>query len=271
MNSTLSRGLIVCAAVTLTVSIANAQIPSARQRMGYNGPVRSVRFEVQDFSWDDPRWEVRGEPVHAAVRYDRDGRCLTVHLDPGSGWRPYGFPLPPLTAAPSQRYEILRKPDGRWKTVWLFDKQGRLERFEAYGVYESGPSLANWQQYSYDSQGRVEELTYWADWGRSPNQTEPYPPKRLKYWFDSAGRIGGWTNVNEPGSRATLSYDEKGRIVQQVEEDVDSNITYVSTQTWDGYDRHDNWTLHTYTWTWRTTDEGDEPQSRTVASHIGEI
>ncbi|HKR10715.1 MAG TPA: hypothetical protein VJT15_01565 [Pyrinomonadaceae bacterium] len=205
------------------------------------------------------------EPDRGVIRYDRQGRCLTPHIDPGSGWRQYGLPLPPLMAAPSQRYETVRKrANGTgWKTVWLFDKAGRLERFEAYALYEHGPSLANWHQYSYDSQGRVEELTYWADWGRHPNQTEPYPPVRLKYWFDSAGRIGGWTKGNDPKSRSSLTYDEKGLLVKQVDEDVDGNITYITTQTWEGYDQQSNWTVHTFTQTWRTKD-GDEPHDKTV-------
>ena len=136
------------------------------------------------------------------------------------------MPLLPATAAGTQKQQIVRKVgSGSWKTVWEFDKEGRLERFKAYAVYENGPALSNWEQYSYDSQGRVAEISYWYEWGRSPNQTGPYPPVRLKYWCDEAGRIGGWSNIDEPKSKTTLTYNEKGQLTKSVDEKADGNIT----------------------------------------------
>ncbi len=252
--------------LALAIGIANAQAPSVLRRDGLNGPVRAIRLEFQDYDWEDSRWKPSGELLSHVERYDRNGRRLTSNIDPGSGWRAYGLPLPPATAPRSGRYEIVRKR-GRsgmgWKTVWLFDQERRLERFESWALYESGPALATWQQFSYDSQGRVETLTYWADWGRGPNQTEPYPPVLVKYWFDDEGRIGGWTESGNRNSRSTLTYDNAGRVVKLFEEQFDGNITYLTTETRDGYDRHGNWTVRTYTQAWRTED-GDDPNSQTV-------
>ena len=245
--------------LTLASGVANAQIPSQLTRMGFNGPVRTVKVELQDYRWENSRWDP-GEPLYDVVRYDRKGRCLTRHIDPGSGWRPYGVSLPPATADGPRRYEIPNK-SGTWKTVWQFDQKGRLERFEAYAVYKDRPpAIANWEHYSYDAQGRIEEFTYWGDWGWSPGQTEPYPPIRLRYSFDSAGRIAGWARVDEPTRRSTLTYDGKGRLVKQVDEGPDGNIT---TYTWDGYDEQGNWTVRTVIEAWRTED-GDDPQSKSV-------
>lgn len=260
----LLRACATAVFVTLAIGVTNAQIPSELTRMGFNGPVRTVWLEIHEYSWEDSQWEGR-EPIHGVTRFDRHGRCLTSHVDPGSGWRPYGVPHPPARGAASQTYEIVRQVgrDMGWKTVWRFDKEGRLERFEAYAIYESGPSLSNWQQYSYDSQGRVATMTYWADWGRHPNQTEPYPPVRLKYWFDDAGRIGGWSNLDKPGSKVTLTYNEKGQVLKTVDERVDGNIIYVDTYDFDGYDQQGNWTVQTVTRLWRT-DDGDDHRSKTV-------
>ena len=256
--------LSICV-VMIAFRVTNGQIPSELIRMGLNGRVRTIKLEIRTYNWEDSRWESAGDPVNGLTRYNRNGRCLTPHIDPGSGWRPYGVPLPPVTASRSHRYEIVRKPRNGmgWKTVWQFDNEGRLGRFEAYGLYESGPVLSNWQQYSYNSQGRVTEFTYWADWGWSPRQTEPYPPVRIKYWFDDAGRIGRWTDLDNPENRSTLSYDAKGRLVKQVDEKQDGNVTYVTTLTWDGYDQQGNWTVQTRTEMWRTED-GEDPHGQTV-------
>lgn len=251
--------------VALAVGVANAQIPSERTRMGLNGPVRIIRREYQEYRWENSQWDPIGDPIRDLVRYDRRGRCLTPHINPGSGWRAYGVPLPPATATRSRRYEIVRKlsSDMSWKTVWQFDTEGRLGRFEEYAKYQDGWVPSNWHHYSYDSRGRVRELTYWGDWGWSPGQTEPYPPVRVKYWLDDAGRIGGWADSNDPKSRSTLTYDRKGRLLKEVEEKADGNITYVTTQTWDGYDQHGNWTVHTMTVAWRTED-GEEPHTKSM-------
>ncbi len=247
--------------VAVCSGVTNAQVPSVLRRMGLNGPVRKIRVEFQEYHWEDSKWGPTGDTLHHVIRYDREGRCLTSHIDPGSGWRAYGLSLPPATASASRRYELFRKRDGKktWKTVWYFDNEGRLARFEAYGIYDDRAALSNWHHYTYDSQGRVVEMTYWADWGWSPMQTEPYPPVRVKYWFDDAGRIGGWTEGGNRDSRSSLTYDKQGRLVKQVEETED----YVTTDTWDGYDEHGNWTLHTNTRSWRTED-GDEPEHKTV-------
>lgn len=249
----------------VVTGVTNAQIPSDLKRMGFDGPVRTVKWEEERYRWDDSRWESVGDPAHKLYRYDRNGRSLTWHIDPGPGWRAYGMPLSPATATGSRRYELVGKPSRGlgWKTVWQFDQEGRLGRYESFAVYESGPDLSDWEQYSYDSQGRVETFTYWRNLGWSPNQTEPYPPIRVKYWFDNAGRIGGWTNLDNAKSFSTLTYDSKGRLVKQIEEKPDGNITYVRTYVWDSYDHHGNWTVQTFTETWRT-EEGDEPQSQTV-------
>lgn len=246
--------------VAVAIQVANAQIPSQLTRMGFNGPVRTVKRELHEYRWENSQWDP-GEPLHDVMRFDRKGRCLTRHIDPGSGWRSYGVALPPATTTDGpRRYEVLNKRR-TWKTVWLFDQKGRLARFEAYAIYkDGGPSIANWQHYSYDSQGRVEELIYWGSWGWSPGQTEPYPPIRLRYWFDSAGRIGGWARADDPKRRSTLTYDSEGRLVKQVDEDPDS---YLTTRTWDGYDKHGNWTVHTTIEAWRTDGE-DEPLSKRV-------
>ena len=254
----------MCELVVLAAGVAHAQVPSVLRRSGLNGPVRTIQLELRDYRWERSRWDGGEEPVRDVVRYDREGRCLTTQLDPGSGWRSYGLPLPPATAAPYRQYELVRpiRNGMGWKTVWKFDDKGRLGRFEAYGVYEYGPVLSDWQEYSYDSTGRVEQLTYWGNWGRSPGQTEPYPPVRLKYWFDEAGRIGGWVDMDKPNMRSTLTYDREGRVIKQVDEYTDVT-TYVTTQAWGGYDQHANWTVHTITQSWRTED-GDEPQSQTL-------
>ena len=258
----LKRSCAIVALVIIAIEVTNAQIPSVLRRQGFNGPVRTVHREFRQYSWENSRWDPSGDPILDVIRYDRNGRCLTSHIDPGSGWRPYGVPLPPATGAPSRRYELVRKRNGSigWKTVWHFDDKGRLGRFEAFALYEHGPTLSKWEQYSYDSQGRVEAMTYWADWGWSPGQTEPYPPVRLKYWFDSAGRIGGWTEVDNPKRRTSLTYDDQGRVVKLVDENEDG---YITTETRAEYDQHGNWTVQTTTTSWRTDDE-DEPQSQSV-------
>jgi hypothetical protein len=230
--------------------------------MGLNGPVRKVQVEFNEYRWEASRWEPSGDPIHDVMDFDRNGRCLTPHIDPGSGWRQDGVALAPANARAFREYEIVRKATRQrmgWKSVWKFDKEGRLGRFEAYALYESGPSLSNWQQYSYDSQGRVEQLTYWANWGWGPKQTEPYPPVQIKYWFDSAGRIGGWAEVGNPVSRSILTYDQQGRLVKAVYEEE----LHVITKTWDGYDQQGNWTVETTTQAWREED-GDEPFRKEV-------
>ena len=247
--------------VALCIGVTNAQIPSVLRRMGLNGPVRVIHVEFNQYHWEDPGWDQMGDTLHDVIRYDRDGRCLTTHIDPDSGWRASGLPLPPATASASGRYEVFRKRDGKktWKSVWYFDQEGRLARFEAYLLNDERASLSHWHHYTYDSRGRVAELTYWAEWGRAPKQTEPYPPVRVKYWFDDAGRIGGWTESGHRNTRSTLTYDKQGRLVKQVVETED----YLAMDTWDGYDEHANWTVHTTTQKVRTQD-GDEPQSKDV-------
>lgn len=254
------RALWVVVFLILTAGGAQAQIPSQLRRTGLNGPVRTIRSEFQQYSGENSQWESRGDVLHDVTRYDRNGRCLTSDIDPGSGWRAYGFPTPPASAPGPHRYELVRPLRTRmgWKTVWHFDDQDRLERFEAFALYPHGAVLSNWQHYTYDSQGRVVQLTYWADWGWSPSQTKPYPPIHLKYWFDDDGRIAGWSRADDPTERSTLTYDEKGRLVKQVDEDADGNIR---TQTWDAYDEFGNWIVRTNTHSWRR-DDGDEPQSR---------
>ena len=256
------RQITACAVVVAScIGVTTAQIPSVLRRMGLNGPVRTIHLELNEYHWEDPGWDPRGDTLHDVIRYDSNGRCLTPHIDPNSGWRAYGLPLPPATASASRRYEVFRKRDGKktWKTVWYFDKEGRLARWEAYALDEDRASLSNWHHYTYDSQGRVAEMTYWANWGWSPEQTEPYSPVRVKYWFDDAGRIGGWTEGGNRNSRSSLTYDKQGRLVKQVEETED----YVAMDTFDGYDEHGNWTVHTNTQMVRTED-GDEPQSKSV-------
>jgi hypothetical protein len=223
----------------LAAEVATAQVPSEMKRMGLNGPVRTIRERYQVYSPGDTRWDP-GDPMYKVERFDRNGNCLTFHLDPGSGWQAHGLPLSPATAAPLQRYEIVKKSfsGSKWMTVWKFDEKGRLGRFECHSVGNDGPSLGNWQEYSYDSEGRVTEMTYWANWGRRPGQTEPHPPKRVKYWFDHAGRIGGFTEMDYD-ARFTLTYDNQGRVVKLVMETDDS----LSTRTWLAYDQHGNWTL----------------------------
>ncbi len=258
--------LITWFSIVALAGVTHAQVPSVRSRMGLNGSVRTIRQEFQQYRWESSKWETSGDPRYDLIHYDRYGRCLTSDLDPGSGWRPFGLPLPPATAAKAGRYELVRKPRNGmgWKTVWQFDDQGRLGRFEAYALYEHGPSLSSWQQFTYDSEGRVAELTYWANWGWSPHQTEPYPPIRLTYWFDSDGRIGGWARADNPKDRSTLTYDTKGRVVKQVDESADGDVvTRVTTQTWDGYDQHGNWTVRTITEASRDED-GDEPNHKDV-------
>ncbi|HEU4506768.1 MAG TPA: hypothetical protein VFR78_00925 [Pyrinomonadaceae bacterium] len=255
------HAFVVAILLTVAGGVANAQIPSQRTRMGFNGPVRTVKVELQDYTWENSGWDP-GEPLYDVIRYDRNGRCLTRQFDPGSGWRPYGEAVRPPTANGPRRYEVLNK-SRTWKTVWQFDKQGRLERFEEYALYKDGrpPALAHWEHYSYDSQGRIEEFTFWGDWGWSPGQTEPYPPIRLRYSFDSAGRIAGWFTVDEPiWWRSTLTYDNKGRLVKQIDELPDGKIT---THAWEGYDEYGNWTVHTMINAWRT-DNVDDPQSKSV-------
>ena len=261
----LRASCVIAVLVTAAIGVTIAQIPSEMRRTGFNGEVRIVRLEIKEYSWEDSQWKSWGDPIRGVTLYDRDGRCLSPSIDPGSGWRPYGVPLPPASAAGSQRYEIDRKSGGKvtWRTVWQFDQEGRLERFEAYGINENGPSLSHWEQYTYDEQGRVAERTYWYDWGWSPNQTEPYPPIKLKYWFDTAGRIGGWSSSKDPRSRVTLTYDKKGRLIKHVDEQADGNIVYLTTYALSGYDRQGNWTAQTITKAWRT-DEGDDLHTKTV-------
>ena len=248
--------------IILAIGVANAQIPSVRQRMGLNGPVREIRERYQEYWWDDSRVELR-DPKHSVTRYSRTGRCLTWYLEPGSGWRGFGLPLPPATATPSSQQTRFRLLSGEskpsWKTVWKFDAEGRLQRWESYSLmYEDGPSLSNWQEYSYDSQGRVHQLTYWANWGRAPDQTEPYPPKKTFYSFDDAGRIAE-ASMPDYESRLTFTYDSKGRLIKQVEE----TELQVSTQTWAGYDEHGNWTLYAVTEA-SSREDGVEPSRRSV-------
>src|SRR5215510_9317006 len=208
----------IVALVILAIGIAHAQIPSVRQRMGLNGPVRNIRERFQEYYWRDSRWDP-GDPTHHVIRYDRNGGCLTWYLE-RSAWHAYGLPLPPATAAPSSQQTLFKLLPGEskptWKTVWKFDLEGRLQRWESYAIHANGPSISNWQEYIYDSKGRVEALKYWADWGRSPGQTEPYPPEKTIYQFDDSGRIAGWFEPDQE-SRTTLTYDNQGRLIKQVD------------------------------------------------------
>lgn len=255
----------VLALATLCPSAA-AQVPSDARREGLYGPVREVRRTVLSYNWEDDRWADGLLPAHGGLRFDRSGRRVDRQLEHYVGWTPVGAPLPPATANGPGRYEVVRPPrDGGmgWKTVWLFDALGRLERFESYAIYEHGPELSNWEQFAYDDLGRVCESASWADWGRSPEQTEPYPPIRKRYLFDDAGRIAGWFDPGEPRSRAAVTYDGAGRATKLVEETWDPGIIYVLTTAWRRYDAYGNWGECARTEAWRT-DEGDDPQSRIV-------
>ncbi|HKR10716.1 MAG TPA: hypothetical protein VJT15_01570 [Pyrinomonadaceae bacterium] len=59
------RAGAVALLVIITIAVANAQVPSVRKRMGLNGPVLTVRLEINQYSWQDSRWEHGASPIAA--------------------------------------------------------------------------------------------------------------------------------------------------------------------------------------------------------------
>ena len=39
--------------ITAAIRLTNAQIPSDLKRMGFNGPVRTVKWEEEMYNWED--------------------------------------------------------------------------------------------------------------------------------------------------------------------------------------------------------------------------
>lgn len=246
---------IVFCILLLSTTVATAQIPSTRQRNGLNGPVSRVQYVTREFTWENDRWQTSRTYRHEH-RYDQSGRCLTEIWDPGPGWDDMGLALPLATGKPSSTQEFMQ-PNS--KTVWRFDHKGRLWRYEKYAISETGPSLSNWQQFTYNNQGWVQVFTFWANWGWSPDQTEPYPPKRLRLQHDQAGHIIGWVYLDDPDHYCTMTYDRNGRPLKREETFSEEGVFIKS---WQGYDRYNNWTVCTETKVQRTNDE-DDPESRT--------